>query len=161
QSFLLPRVRVEPREGRPGFYWSLAEAVQHAPAGAVLRLTAGAHYLSRGLRVERGLSLCGAGPGPEGTPVVSDAPDYVLGVTGDGPFVAEEIEFARLGDAPAHVLWAEHAALDLRRCGFRGARRGRQPGDRGGCGLLLTGRATGAVADCTFADNQRCGVEVL
>ena len=124
QSFLLPRVNVQAPGRAPLNWWSLEDAAASAPPGAILQLSAGTHYLNRGLRLTQPLHRHGAGPGPGGTQIAASAEDFVVAANGSAGLSAQDVAFVHLGQAPAHVVWASDAGVvDLQGCRFTGRRR--------------------------------------
>jgi parallel beta-helix repeat protein len=128
-------VRVSP-DGS-GDYTTLGEAVQDAPAGSRILLGAGTYRLDAPLNIGKALSLQGAGM--DQTEIVSGGEGYLVRVSGEGPFAAEEITFRHRGEEWADIMVVEGGEVTLTRCRFAGLR---------GSHLSLEGDTTGTVKEC-------------
>jgi parallel beta-helix repeat protein len=148
-------IRVE--AGGNGHYATLEEAVESAPEGVPIELGAGTFYLEEPLEIRRPITL--AGQGMDETEIVSDAEDYVVRFTGDGPFVVEDITFRHEGREAADVVVMRGGEVAFTRCRFTGAVYD-EDGDLGGSGLQLEGSTVGVVQACEAEENL-LGIAVI
>lgn len=134
---------------------SLEEAAQQTTGDAPIFLGAGLHVMAALMRVDRLLTLMGAGL--ERTRLLYKGPDAAILVVEGGTFKAEGISFEHGSAAWGSVLAAEGGTLSLERCSLRGGRWDPQE-ERGGAGLSVSGDAAGQVTGCCFLANQGNGV---
>jgi len=133
-----------------GDYATLEEAVGSAPEGVPITLGAGIFHLGEPLDIRRPITLVGAGM--DETEVVSEAEEYTVRFTGDGPFVVEGITFRHEGRKVASVVVARGGEVSFTRCRFTGAVYD-EADDVGGAGLRLEGSTGGVVQACKLEKN--------
>ncbi|MBP1466489.1 right-handed parallel beta-helix repeat-containing protein [Candidatus Chloroploca sp. M-50] len=131
---------------------NLAQAVADAPSGAEIHLLAGIYHLAQSLRIDKPLSLRGAGI--EATRIVGTSEGAVLHVQGKGLFRLTELSVVYQGTAPASAVDVTDRQLEVQRCCFTGGVSDQRGSKRGGGGLVLRGQAYGTVADCVCRLNQ-------
>ncbi|NCC30584.1 MAG: hypothetical protein EOM24_01020 [Chloroflexia bacterium] len=130
----------------------LAQAVASAPSGAEIHLLAGVYQLAQSLRIDKPLTLRGAGM--EATRIVGTSEGAVLHVQGKGLFRLTELSVVYQGTAPASAVDVTDRELEVQRCYFTGGVSDKRGSKRGGGGLVLRGQAYGTVADCVCRLNQ-------
>ncbi|MEI6308737.1 MAG: M48 family metalloprotease [bacterium] len=133
---------------------SLEEVTQQTTGDVPIFLKAGFHIMAAPMRVDRQLTLVGAGL--ERTRLLYSGPDAAILVVEGGSLKAEGIAFEHGSAAWGSVLAAEGGTLSLERCSLRGGRWDPQE-ERGGAGLSVSGEATGRVVGCRFLANQGNG----
>ncbi|MEI6309353.1 MAG: M48 family metalloprotease [bacterium] len=138
-----------------GNYRSFEEAANKTTSDTPIFLGAGLHVMTAPMRLDRQLTLVGAGL--ERTRLLYSGPDAAILAVEGGSIKAEAISFEHGVATWGSVLAAEGGTLFLERCSFRGGRWDPQ-GERGGAGLSVSGEAAGRVADCHFLVNQGNGV---
>ncbi|MCX5970033.1 MAG: M48 family metalloprotease [Coprothermobacterota bacterium] len=134
---------------------SLEDAAQQTTGDAPIFLGAGLHVMAALMRVDRLLTLMGAGL--ERTRLLYNGPDAAILVVEGGTFKAEGISFEHGSAAWGSVLATEGGTLSLERCSLRGGRWDPQE-ERGGAGLTVSGETMGRVAGCCLLANQGSGV---
>jgi parallel beta-helix repeat protein len=151
----LPVAWVEVGSGRRHPFFSLAEAIARAPAGATVRLGPHAYVLPARLEVRRPITI--AGPGPDAALVRCAAEGFVLGVgISQGEVIISGVGFAHTGTEPADVVLVRKGSVVMQNCAVRGgvAQNGRCPGD----GVRVGDDAAIALAGCVVEQNQGSGV---
>lgn len=144
----------------------LQAVIAGAEPGAVLVLAPGVYSLSKGILIDRSLTLSGAGS--DKTEIISSAPEYLIKVIGsDTDWVTEGLTFSHTGDDWADVVLLQDAKGKFRDIAFSGAHsnRAEQQADaeapnRGGRGLVLSGRASGQLESVLASDNDLFGMAV-
>lgn len=139
-----------------GDYPSLQEALDEAPEGATIMLSAGSYHQSRPLRVTRPISLIG--DGANASVVVGDSADVVMSVAVSGIFRMADIGFHYQGEGPADVVVIEAGSIEISGCTFSGAVE--SPSRQSWAGLRIAGKTEGAVRDCLSAGNTGEGITV-
>jgi parallel beta-helix repeat protein len=134
-----------------GDYATLEEALDSAPEGLPIALGPGTYELEEPLDIRRPITLMGAGM--DETEIGSEAEDYVVRFSGNGPFVVEDITFRHEGRETADVGVVRGGEVAFTRCRFTGAIYDEEE-DVGGTGLLLDGDTTGVVQDCDAVENS-------
>ncbi|MDX2004311.1 MAG: right-handed parallel beta-helix repeat-containing protein [Meiothermus sp.] len=135
----------------------LVAAIAKAPAGATLRIEAGVFTLTRGLVVDKPLTLIGAGR--DQTRVRGDLADFVVSVNTSGRFSATGISFEHFGNKIANVVVVGGGQAVFERCRFSGANFNVESG-QGGDGIWVRGGARVVLNSSEFLDNQLHGIDV-
>lgn len=147
------------RAGGGGDYASLDKAVRGIPDGATVVLGPGTYRLAEPLDIDKPLRLVGAGM--DQTMIVSAAEGYVICLTGDGPFVFEDITFRHDSEVEADVVVVQGGEVAFARCRFSGATKvGEEAEERYRAGLWIRGDASGLVQACEFVGNHNVGIAV-
>jgi len=134
---------------------ALEEVIEEASDGDTIRLEAGEYLLNKCLRVEKTIRLIGAGM--DQTNLICEGEGAVVQFEGDGTFAVSDLTFKHRGRRWADVVVAESGEIDIRRCRFTGAVRGKAEGE-GGNGLRIGGESSGIVVDCESTDNEFHGI---
>ena len=145
-------VRVAPNGS--GYYPSLEAAVDAVPAGSTIVLDPGTYRLVEPLDIGKKLRLVGAGM--DQTEIVSQVEDYVVRLSGDGPFTVEDVTFRHQGTAAADVVVVRGGRVTFARCRFTGAVHPEEQSNR--AGLRLQGATSGFVRDCVAVENYSTGI---
>lgn len=111
--------------------------MQDVSAGSRILLSVDTYRLDAPLNIGKALSLLGAGM--DQTEIVSGGEGYLVRVSGEGPFAAEEITFRHQGEEWADTMVVEGGEVTLTRCRFVGLT---------GSHLSLEGDTTGTVREC-------------
>ncbi|NIN69212.1 MAG: hypothetical protein GTO63_31930 [Anaerolineae bacterium] len=140
-----------------GDYPSLEAAVDAVPPGSTIILEEGTYRLDAPLDIGKAIRLEGAGM--LRTEIVSEAPDYVIRFSGEGPFHAKDIAFRHEGDLEANAVVVKDGQIDFVNCRFTGAVWTEDPAGR--AGLRLEGSATGMVRECMVMENDAHGIRLV
>jgi len=134
-----------------GDFENLAEAVNSAEEGASIILGAGTFQLEEGLAIDKSLNF--VGKGMEETEIISSAEFFVIQITGETSFSAEEITFRHEGSAGANVVQVDSGEVNLSNLRFSGAVQNMTK-DILGAGLMLAADANGVVENCIGENND-------
>jgi parallel beta-helix repeat protein len=149
-----PGALVVAPDGR-GEFRELEQALHQAPPGAYVCVRAGLHRLSRPLRLDRPLSIIGAGE--DATFLVGERGPAILTFSGDDTLLLSYLTLRREGEEAGDVARCDQGKIVLRRCRVEGAKAKEGPL---GFGLRIYGRGRGEVEHCTFQRNELVGLGV-
>lgn len=127
--------------------------IRDAEPGATVELPAGEHVLAGELRIERPLTLAGAGKGK--TTLAGRHGDSVLVVAADGDVTVEGMTFHWRGEGRGDVVRCSAGRLVLRGCHLAGAR---NDDDDGGLAIRVSEGAEVSLDRCSTADNSFGGL---
>lgn len=141
-----------------GDYASLEEALTAVPPGATLWLSPGTFEIEGQLRINKPISIFGAGRAM--TSVTSRNPaESLLRFEGPGSFMVRDIGLEYWGDQPGHVLVIVDGDIDIQTSSFFGAVRSDEQ-KFGGIGIYLSGSTTGLLKGNQIYGNAAHGIEV-
>ncbi|VTS08432.1 right-handed parallel beta-helix repeat-containing protein [Tuwongella immobilis] len=139
-------------------YLSLPEAIQAAPAGAIITLEPGTYLLPEPIVSRRTLRLHGSGL--ENTIIRCMKDEYVIHSHAPeaGGLELRNLTIEHAGNAGADVVRVTSGKVLMERCRIRG---GRSEGTgTTGSGLIVSGGMNGRLVQCEFTYNQGDGVQV-
>jgi parallel beta-helix repeat protein len=125
--------------------------------GGNIDLPAGEYLLTRTLRLDKSLSLKGAGK--DTTKIICRDASSGLVFASEGEFKASDLTFEYLGKQPGNVISIQSGKSDLQRCRLTGGTADKTRPDLGH-GLDLRGRAAATILECEFVRNGQHGVAV-
>lgn len=128
---------------------SLAEAIDGAADGAVLRLAGGRHRITTPLVISRAIVMRGAET--ERTEIEFAGKGTAVLFEGRGPWRVEGVVFRRLHDEGGHLVEVRGGDIHFEGCGFTGAHG--TVGTVPAAGLRLLGRTRGVVNSCESRAN--------
>ncbi len=156
QTFnLVPEAIATPNTKTVGFR-DLAQSIENAEDGAVLFLAAGEYQLSSNLKVEKSISLIGAGYSQ--TRITSSLSGIMLRFNG-GELHLKGIGFVHTGKQKSDVLSIEDAKINIEDCRFSGGYSTDKP-RKDGDGLWLHGHSSGSIVRSHFENNAMNGLEI-
>lgn len=169
-----------------GEFRTLAEAVDEALPGGIIRLATGEHRVERLLHIEKPLALLGAGM--EQSRVIGERIGCIISVHDNPFFVATDVTFEHVGSWPTCVAEVSNEEVSLHRCRFTGGSVGEDMDQTGngpeqdddaflehhmahifkqlqggmlvGHGLRLLGAVHGTVAACECVKNEQVGIMI-
>ncbi len=112
----------------------LASVLSLLDSGSSIKLTPGVFEVDISLPVQRDIVIVGAGSGE--TVIESSSPDAAFAVFGDGKLTLRELTVAHVGDAPASIILAFGAPIDIERVTLTGGINDDET--TGGNGVLLS-----------------------
>ncbi|MDW8243290.1 MAG: NosD domain-containing protein [Thermogemmata sp.] len=136
---------------------NLADMIEALPAGSVIELVSGNYRLAQPLRINKSLSIRGAGR--DSCIIICSAEGAVLEYLGPGRLILEGITVRHSSSTWAHGAVIHSGQVVIRSCRFTGAVWD-QANRWGGIGLWLTGTATGLVSECECLGNGLHGLAV-
>jgi parallel beta-helix repeat protein len=156
QAFnLLPEATATPTTKTVGFK-DLAQSIENAEDGAVLFLAAGDYELSSNLKVQKAISLIGAGLSL--TRITSSVAGVMMRFS-DGELHLKGISFVHLGKQKSDVVSIEDAKINIEDCRFAGGYSTDKP-RKDGDGLWLHGHSSGSIVRSHFENNSMNGLEI-
>jgi parallel beta-helix repeat protein len=156
QVFTLePEPGVTPTTKTVGFK-DLEQSIDNAEEGAVLFLAAGDYQLSSTVKVQKSISLIGAGQAL--TRVFSSAGVALISFKA-GELHLKGISFVHTGKQKSDVMDIEDAKINIEDCRFTGGYTPDSP-RKDGDGLWLHGHSSGKIINSQFESNALNGLEV-
>ncbi len=129
----------------------LARAVRTATDGDTLHLQAREYVLKVPLRVDKSLTLIGAGR--DRTIIRCEIEGSVVILTGDHRWSLQDLTVQHQGDNWANVLEVSGGSIDFMRCAFIGGGQEKKAPYRGGAGILASGSTRGKIQECLCQGN--------
>jgi parallel beta-helix repeat protein len=136
---------------------SLADAVARARPGSVIELQPGVYLLEQPLRIDKPLTMQGAGA--DKTFIQSDAEGCVIELASTGLCALRDLSVEHFGNRPANVVVVSLGMAEISGCVVRG---GVWDEKRkfGGDGIWFTNATRGTVRGCVCRDNGLHGIEI-
>lgn len=134
----------------------LAQSIDDAEDGAVLFLAAGEYQLSSNLKVQKSISLIGAGFSQ--TRITSSVSGIMMRFSGSDLHL-KGISFVHLGKQKSDVVSIEDAKIKIEDCRFAGGYSTDKP-RKDGDGMWLRGHSSGSIVRSHFENNAMNGLEV-
>ena len=134
----------------------LARSINQAADGAVLYLAAGDYKLVSLVKVQKSISLIGAGQSK--TRVISSGKTALISFL-KADLHLKGISFVHLGKQESDVLDIEDSKVEIEDCGFSGGYTAKSPAKIGD-GIWLHGRSSGKISTSKFENNTKDGLEV-
>jgi len=136
---------------------SLADAVARARPGSVIELQPGVYLLEQPLRIDKPLTMQGAGA--DKTFTQSDAEGCVIELASTGLCALRDLTVEHFGNRPANVVVVSLGMAEISGCVVRGGVRDEKR-KFGGVGIWFTNATRGTVRGCVCRDNGLSGIHI-